>query len=56
MQPVFLCIKGVIISKPEEERLKKENEELRKKIEAMKVQLVMTEIRNGGKCSFLLYT
>lgn len=37
------------VSQPEEERVKKENEELRKKIISLKTTLALAEIRNGVK-------
>ncbi|XP_069131263.1 aminoacyl tRNA synthase complex-interacting multifunctional protein 1-like [Argopecten irradians] len=40
---------AVVESKPEEERLQKENARLRTEIDVLKTQLVLTEIRNGVK-------
>ncbi|XP_033742628.1 aminoacyl tRNA synthase complex-interacting multifunctional protein 1-like [Pecten maximus] len=40
---------AVVESKPEEERLRKENTKLRTEIDVLKTQLVLSEIRNGVK-------
>ena len=40
---------AISISKPEEDRLRNENEELRKEIDKLKVQLILTEIHNGKR-------
>ncbi|XP_060066818.1 aminoacyl tRNA synthase complex-interacting multifunctional protein 1-like [Ylistrum balloti] len=40
---------AVVESKPEEERLRQENANLRTEIDALKIQLVLTEVRNGVK-------
>jgi hypothetical protein len=37
-----------------EDRLRNENEELRKEIDKLKVQLILTEIHNGSKYKSVL--
>ena len=45
-------ISAVSVSKPEEERLRKENENLKGQIQVLKMQLVMAEVANGGLTLF----
>lgn len=40
---------AISISKPEEDRLRNENEDLKKEIDKLKVQLILTEIHNGKR-------
>lgn len=45
----LFCSLAINVSRPEEERLRLENEQLKAKINHLKTSLILCEIKNGGK-------